>query len=330
MLFVDNKGITDPRVNLAFEEYLLRHVDETEPLLLFYINEPSVIIGRNQNTLEEINVDYVDAHGIHVVRRLSGGGAVYHDLGNLNFSFITRNSKENLLNFRKFTAPVIQVLNHMGVPAELSGRNDIVVDGRKISGNASYASGPDIVSHGTLLFDSDLSHLTDALKPRASKIESKGIKSIRSRVANIKEYLPDSMDILTFRRRLLEGIFAGEPAIPEYELTSQDWQAVDSLFEERYSTWEWNYGHSPDFNIRKTQRFPTGEIDALIRVQNGKIDNIRFYGDFFGVHAVAELEQRLAGVRYTPESLDQVLRDLDLGGYFAGVYPDEFIHFLYG
>lgn len=330
MLFVDNQGINDPSINLAIEEYILRYGPEGEDLLLFYINGPSIIIGRNQNTLEEINIDVVEKKGIQVVRRLSGGGAVYHDLGNLNFSFITRNAKEHLLNFKKFTAPVVAVLHEMGVPAELSGRNDIVVGEQKISGNASWAAGQDIVSHGTLLFNSDLSHLADALKVRATKIESKGIKSVRSRVANISEFLTEKMDILTFRRRLLEGIFARVTPIPEFVLTPEDWNGVYRLREERYATWEWNYGHSPDFNLRKTRRFSTGEVDAMIDVAEGTIRGIRFYGDFFGKHEVGEVEQRLIGIRYSPENLRSVLKEIDLGGYFAGIQPDEFLDFLYG
>ncbi len=330
MLFVDNQGINDPSINLALEEYILRHGPEGEDLLLFYINGPSIIIGRNQNTLEEINIDIVEKKGIQVVRRLSGGGAVYHDLGNLNFSFITRNAKDHLLNFKRFTAPVIAVLQGMGVPAELSGRNDIVVDGYKISGNASWAAGQDIVSHGTLLFDSDLSQLSDALKVRATKIESKGIKSVRSRVTNICDYLPEKIDILTFRQRVLEGIFAGTSPIPQFVLTPQDWEGVHRLREERYATWEWNYGHSPEFNVRKTRRFPTGEVDARIEVNDGVIQGIRFYGDFFGKHEVSEIEKRLTGIRYAPESLKDALREFDLSGYFAGIDPDEFVEFLYG
>ena len=189
MLFVDNKGITDPRMNLAIEEYILRHLDINQTYLLFYINEPSIIIGKNQNTLEEINTDFVEKNGIHVVRRLSGGGAVYHDLGNLNFSFITKDDGESFHNFKKFTEPVIRALRSMGVPAELSGRNDILVQGRKISGNAQFATKGRMFSHGTLMFDSNIDNVVAALNVKKDKIESKGIKSIRSRVANIAEFL---------------------------------------------------------------------------------------------------------------------------------------------
>src|SRR5690554_2341039 len=161
MIFIDNEGNNDPHLNLALEEYIVRNFKDKD-YLLFYINEPSIIIGRNQNTLEEINQSYVEENGIHVVRRISGGGAVYHDLGNLNFSFITNYDKKSLNNFRKFTEPIINVLQSLEVNAELKGRNDIVADGRKISGNAQFSTAKRMFSHGTLLFDSNLSEVANA------------------------------------------------------------------------------------------------------------------------------------------------------------------------
>src|SRR5690625_3242615 len=191
MKFIDNKGITDPMINLAIEEYILENFGETDTYLLFYVNGPSIIIGRNQNTIEEINTDYVEANNIKVVRRLSGGGAVYHDEENLNFSFITKDDGESFQNFQKFTQPIVDALNERGVPAELQGRNDIAVEGRKISGNAMFSTRGRMFSHGTLMLNSKIDELTKALKVNKIKIESKGIKSIRSRVANINEYLED-------------------------------------------------------------------------------------------------------------------------------------------
>ncbi len=329
MLFVDNGKVTDPRLNLAIEEHILRDIDPGEDILLFYINEPSIIIGRNQNTLEEINPDYVQAHGIHVVRRLSGGGAVYHDLGNLNFSFIMRRGKEYLIDFKTFTAPVVRALNEMGIPAELGGRNDIQVEGRKISGNASYSTGKGMVVHGTLLFDADLTRLSEALQVKPGKIVSKGIKSVRSRVVNIRPFLKGPMDIETFRLRLLHGIFSGCSEIPQFVLTEKDWEAVRLLSAERYQRWEWNWGHSPEFNVQKTQRFPVGEIDARIDVQNGLIRSIKFYGDFFGQGEVAELEERLAGVRYDRPSLAEALSQVQIDSYFNGLSIEELVNFLY-
>jgi lipoate---protein ligase len=330
MIFVDNERVTDPRVNLALEEYLLRHLDTDEDILLFYINEPSIIVGRNQNTLEEINHEYVREHGIHVVRRLSGGGTVYHDLGNLNFSFITAYAPSNFHNFRKFTKPVIAVLQEMGVQAELSGRNDILVEGRKISGTAQYSTSKRMFSHGTLLFNAQLGSVSEALNVKMSKITSKGIKSVRSRVANITEFMTEIMTTEAFRQRLLEGVFDGVDPIPQYHLTEADWAGVHKLVEERYGQWDWNYGRSPKFNVQRTHRFPFGEIDARIDVHKGMIDAVKFYGDFLGNGEMADLEAALTGVRYDADALSAALAGIDVKDYFGGISPEEFVKFLYG
>jgi lipoate---protein ligase len=329
MIFIDNQNILDPRINLAIEEHLLRNINLAEDILLFYINEPSIIIGRNQNTLEEINHEYVQRNGIHVVRRLSGGGAVYHDLGNLNYSYITGSGKENFNNFKKFTAPVIRALLDLGVKAELGGRNDILIDGRKISGNAQYLTGKRMVSHGTLLFNSDLSQVAEALQVKMSKITSKGIKSIRSRVANISESLNQPMDIGSFRLHLLNTITGSSQPIKTNNLSDADWSEINAIVETRYNTWEWNFGRSPAFNVHKVKRFPAGEIDARIDVQQGIVAGIRFYGDYIGPADVSELEERLLGVRFDKYYLLDALKDIQISSYFEGLSVGEFVSFLY-
>jgi lipoate-protein ligase A len=328
VIFVDNENQYDPRVNLAIEEHLLRNLQVEGDILLFYINEPSIIIGRNQNTLEEINYPYVQEHKIHVVRRLSGGGAVYHDHGNLNFSFINMNGREFLHNFKKFTAPVVKVLNEMGVPAEMNGRNDIVVEERKISGNAQYSIGTRLVSHGTLLFNSDLSKVSEALNVKTEKIISKGIKSVRSRVTNISEYLTESLDVFEFRERVKNGILA-ETDNQIYQLTQADWDSIHKISEERYQQWDWNFGRSPKFNIQKTKRFPFGQIDARIEVQSGNIQDIKLFGDFLGLRNVEDIETRLVGVRYDKNHLQKVLEGIELKDYFGGINALELAAFLY-
>lgn len=329
MLFVDNKGITDPRMNLAIEEYILRHLDVNQTYLLFYINEPSIIIGKNQNTLEEINTDFVEKNGIHVVRRLSGGGAVYHDLGNLNFSFITKDDGESFHNFKKFTEPVIRALRSMGVPAELSGRNDILVQGRKISGNAQFATKGRMFSHGTLMFDSNIDNVVAALNVKKDKIESKGIKSIRSRVANIAEFLDRDMSMEEFRKLLLVSIFGGEQNIDEYVLTDNDWKEIERISRERYQNWDWNYGKSPKFNIQCAKRFPAGQIDIRLEVVKGRIEHCKIYGDFFGVGDVSDVEKRLIGLRYDKNELAAALEDIDISHYFGGISKEQFLDVLY-
>ncbi|MGR3763459.1 lipoate--protein ligase [Rossellomorea sp. NS-SX7] len=328
MLFIDNKGITDPRINLAIEEYALKNLDINESYLLFYINEPSIIIGKNQNTIEEINTEYVEKEGLHVVRRLSGGGAVYHDLGNLNFSFITKDDGESFHNFQKFTEPVVQALNKLGVNAELSGRNDLLAEGRKISGNAQFSTKGRMFSHGTLLFDSEMENVVSALKVKKDKIESKGIKSIRSRVANISEFLPEKMTIEEFRSTLLDYIFDGSD-VEEYVLTEEDWKNIHELSKERYQNWEWNYGKSPKFNLQHSHRFPVGQIDVRLEVNKGSIENCKIYGDFFGVGNVDEVEDKLTGTRYERKEIAQALEGVDIQHYFGNITKEEFVDLVY-
>jgi lipoate---protein ligase len=329
MLFIDNKGITDPRINLAIEEYALKNLDINETYLLFYINEPSIIIGKNQNTIEEINTDYVESNGIHVVRRLSGGGAVYHDLGNLNFSFITKDDGESFHNFRKFTEPVIEALHKMGVKAELSGRNDILAEGRKISGNAQFSTRGRMFSHGTLLFDSEIDSVVSALNVKKDKIESKGIKSIRSRVANISEFLSEKMSIEQFRSHLLKNIFSELNEIPEYVLTEEDWNKIHDLSKERYQNWDWNYGKSPKFNLQHSHRFPVGGIDVRLEVNRGVIDDCKIYGDFFGVGDVSEIETLLIGQKYEKAALESALENINIPHYFGNITKEDFITLIY-
>ncbi|MEQ6377215.1 lipoate--protein ligase [Bacillaceae bacterium S4-13-58] len=329
MKFIDNKGITDPQINLAIEEYALKNLDINDTYLLFYINEPSIIIGKNQNTVEEINTKYVEDNGIKVVRRLSGGGAVYHDLGNLNFSFITKDDGNSFHDFQKFTKPVVEALHKLGVNAELSGRNDITVEGRKISGNAMFATGGRMFSHGTLMFDSEIEHVVSALNVKAEKIESKGIKSIRSRVANISEFLQEKVTIEEFKQMILRYIFDGEENIEEYVLTEQDWENIHQLSKERYQNWDWNYGKSPSFNIQHSHRFPSGSVDVRLDVKKGIIENCKIYGDFFGVGNVEDIEQRLVGSKYEKASIEKAMENIDIPHYLGKITKEEFIELVY-
>lgn len=335
MLFVDNRGITDARVNLALEEYVFRHRPADEDVLLFYVNAPSIIIGRNQNTAEEINPGVVAERGIRVVRRISGGGAVYHDLGNLNFSVMTPEVHGRFNRYDHFTRPVLEVLRAHGVPAELSGRNDIVADGRKISGNAQFATHTRMFSHGTLLFDSDLDAVTAALNPRPGKVESKGVKSIRSRVANIRELLPpgahaDLVGVEELRERILEQIFGtrDRARIPTLALDEGEWAEVEALVARKYGAWEWNYGQDPPSNVQRSRRFPAGEIDVRLHVERGRIASVRFFGDYMGRSDVGELEGRLSGIAYEREAVAGALAGMVLADYFGEVEAAEVMELL--
>ena len=330
MYFIDNKGITDPRINLAIEEYVLKNMDiEKDDYLLFYINQPSIIIGKNQNTIEEINTDYVEENGIIVVRRLSGGGAVYHDLNNLNFSFLTKDDGNSFSNYKKFTQPVVDALAKLGVNSELSGRNDILAEGKKVSGNAQYSTRGRMFSHGTLMFDLDIDAVVNSLKVKQDKIESKGIKSVRSRVANIVDFLPEKITVEEFRMEILKSIFGGEENIKYYELTEEDWGKIHEISKSRYQLWEWNYGKSPRFNIQKTKRFPSGGLDIRLDVNKGVIEDATIFGDFFGIGDVEEVAQLLIGTKYERGAIAEKLKNIEIPTYFGGVSEEDFLQLIY-
>ncbi|WP_411345608.1 lipoate--protein ligase [Paenibacillus sp. WLX1005] len=326
MLFIDNQGINDPTINLAIEEFVLKHLPMDDSYLLFYINEPSIIIGKHQNTIEEINSEYVKANHIHVVRRLSGGGAVYHDHGNLNFSFLTKDDGQSFHNFRKFTQPVVEALQQLGVDAELSGRNDLQIGERKISGNAQFSTRGRMFSHGTLMVDSELDNVQSALKVNPEKFKSKSTKSVRSRVANISEFLKEPLSMEQFRAEILRHIFGVEPSdVPQYVLTEEDWNKIHEISAERYRNWDWNYGQSPASNIKHARKFPVGIIDIRMDLKDGLIEEIKIYGDFFGIGDVADIEDRLRGKRYEEISVREAMSGVDIKHYFGNIELDDFV-----
>ncbi|MBO0450994.1 lipoate--protein ligase [Candidatus Enterococcus murrayae] len=335
MLYVPNDKERDPRVNLAIETYLLQNMPLDEPILLFYINEPSIIIGRNQNTIEEINKEYVDEKGIHVVRRLSGGGAVYHDLGNLNFSFIMPDDGNSFRDFKKLTEPIVEALHKLGIEgAQLKGRNDLVIDDKKFSGNAMYSTNGRMFAHGTLMFDSDIDEVVNALKVKKDKIESKGIKSIRSRVTNIKDYLPtDKQDMTTeeFRQAILLQIFGVDSVdqVKTHELNEADWKAINQISDEYYKNWDWNYGRSPEFNLERQKRFPIGSIEVRLDVANGEIEKAKVFGDFFGLGEIKDVENQLIGTRYEKKALEESIDQIDLTHYFGNITKEDFLSLIY-
>ncbi|AOT71216.1 lipoate--protein ligase [Geosporobacter ferrireducens] len=325
MLYIENKS-SKPHFNLALEEYVIRHLDLGQNVFMLWQNEPSVIVGRNQNTIEEINAKYIKENHINVVRRLSGGGAVYHDSGNLNFTFIMQDQKDEVSNFRKFTEPVIKVLNSLGIPAEFSGRNDITIEGKKFSGNAQYACNNRLLHHGTILFNSDLSVVQNALNVRIDKIESKGIKSVRSRVTNIAPYLKEPLSIDAFKNILIQSILnTKDISTMTYRLTEQDLQKITEIMEKRYLTWDWNYGESPAFDMQKTRKYEGGILDLRLQADNGKIVGCKIYGDFFGKYEVSELEQALIHVQYAEEAVRSILETIDLQKYMHNITADDFI-----
>jgi lipoate-protein ligase A len=327
--YIDNHDEMDATLNLALEEYILTELDINETYLLFYSMSPTVIVGKNQNTVEEINMDFVKKNHVTVTRRLSGGGAVYNDEGDLSFSFITKDDGNSFHNFKKFTDPVVRALRQMGVEAELQGRNDLVVNGKKISGNAQFATRGRMFSHGTLLFDVNLENVARALNPDAEKFLSKGIKSVRARVTNIREHLKVDMDIKQFKQTLLRYIFEGEEPIPEYRLTADDWKRVEEIANKRYRNWDWVYGKSPKFNVRHKHRFPSGTVDVRLSVNKGIIEEAKIFGDFFGVGDIDVVEKHLVGKRYDREQVAEALEAIDVSQFFGKITKDDLLGMMF-
>lgn len=326
----------DIRTNLATEEYLMNSGVMTPPFMLFYIEKPCIIVGRNQNTVEEINEDYCKQHGITITRRLSGGGAMYQDLGNLCFSFIVPADRQRFGDFKTLVQPIVDALHEMGATgAEVTGRNDIVIDGKKFSGNAMYTRNGKTFCHGTLMFDVDTNAVAGALKVPKDKIESKGIKSVRSRVTNLKPYLKpkfQNLDTAGFRDELIKRIYhvddLNQAQINEYQLTAKDQQAIHQIETDRYRDWDWVFGQSPAFTVKKRKHFDAGTIDARFEVQDGKIKMVKIYGDFFGVEDVHQLEKALIGKPYDVDAITKVLQSFDLNKFFNGIPTNDVIELI--
>ena len=324
MIYIKN-DCNKPQFNLALEEYVFNYLDQFDEIFLLWINEPTIVVGKHQNTIEEINIQYVKENNINVVRRLSGGGTVYHDLGNLNYTIISKNKDSNGFDFKTFSQPVIEVLADLGIHAEFTGRNDIVIDGKKFCGNAQYMRKGRVLHHGAILFDVELDVLAKALKVSQDKIVSKGVKSVRSRVTNIKEHLKEDITIEDFKELLLKHMFKDKEDMEVYELTEEDLKNINKLMEERYMTWDWVYGQSPEFNIRKDRRFPSGKVEILIDVDNGFIKDIKFYGDFFGHGDLKDVEEKLVDIKYSEDEINEALKSIDVGYYFSGISQDELL-----
>ncbi len=317
MKYIDWKE-TDPHINLAFEEYVFNQMDKNENYFLLWQNNNAVIVGKHQNTIEEINQEYVKENDIKVVRRLSGGGAVYHDLGNLNFTFIVNEDGKEQFNFQTFTRPLVEALKTLGVNAEFNSRNDLAIDGKKFSGNSQYAKRGRILHHGTILFNSNLATIQSALKVKKDKIESKGIKSVKSRVTNIVDYLDEEYTLEDFKTALLKAMFENDN-LEMITLLEEEIQAIEQLKTEKYATWDWNYGKSPRYNLRKERKCDFGLITVLLQVEKGEIKELHFYGDYFGNGDIQELETLLIGVKPTEEVLSEILKEVVLTDYINGL-----------
>lgn len=317
MICIQN-DCTNPHFNLAAEEYVLTHF--SEDVFMLWRNAPSIIIGKFQNTLAEINLDYVREHDITVVRRMTGGGAVFHDLGNLNFTFVQNGTDGD---FRSFTEPILGALHEMGVNAEFQGRNDLAIEGKKISGNAECIHNHRMLHHGTLLFSVMMNSLADALKVNPLKFVDKAVKSVRKRVTNISEYLPTPMTIMEFRDTLMTFVVKSDPHCTKYQFSEEDLLAINKLKEEKYDTWEWNFGASPRSSYNKIMRTNGGNVEVCIQVKKGLMEEVKFFGDFFSHKDLTELEAIFKNHPYTPEEINKLLQGITIEDYLCNVTKEE-------
>lgn len=308
---------TDPYFNLAFDEYCLENIPSEEPYFFLWRNRPAVIIGLNQNAYSEVNLDYLNSHDITLARRVTGGGAVYHDLQNMNYTIIGRNPSPQ---------PMVDALRSLGVPAELTGRNDIFVEGRKVSGYARRVSHDQEIIHGTLMYDVDLDTLTHVLDTQGSKMQAKGISSVKSRVANLKEYLPQFKSLDELQAALQEILSAGDGQMP---LSAEQVAEVRRQADEKFSTWDFIYGHSHEADFRCKAKLSCGTVEADIRVDRGLIARLDFSGDFLFDTPAQELAAKMTGLRYAPAEVKAFLATQPVSTYFRGATPDDLAALLF-
>ena len=308
MRLIDNHGLADPTINLALEEYCYRNLYSGDDYVLFYINQPSIIIGNHQNPFQEINCEFALQHQIRPVRRISGGGTVYHDPGNLNFSFITAFSGEMLDYFKTLLQPILGTLRHLGVPAQLTGKNDITVGGQKISGNSQHTNMRRMLSHGTLLFDAELDVLRQALQSKLEVVQSRAVASIPSSVTNISDHLSRPMSMEDFLAELMAEMSNRFGKLEQYRLTAGDWEAVHRLAAEKYRSWEWTIGRSPEFTARHPFQLDSVNLNPLVSVKHGIIKDIQFPRDNLDHQTISRVRDQLLGQRFGAAEKDPLLR----------------------
>lgn len=325
MIYIINDS-NDPYFNHAAEEYVMKNFQDEAFIL--WINKPAILIGKNQNTVSEIKMDYVLENNIEVVRRLSGGGTVYNDLGNMNYTFITykdQNASKLENGFEKFALPVIKALQSLDVDAEFSGRNDVTINGKKFSGTAQYSIKDKLLHHGTIMYDCDMSKLSQALKAKPLKFRDRSVKSVRSRVTNITEHMKVDMSVEEFRDYLKNFIIKYNNIEKVYEFTDYDIEEIEKLAETRFRRWEWNYGKSPIYEFENSVKYKSGIVEYHLNVENGIIKDVGIHGDFFGTKDVEEITSLLKGVRHEKQSILDKLRNSNIGEFISGISNDEFI-----
>ena len=313
----------DPYFNIASEEVLLKH--RKEDYFLLYRNQPSVVVGKHQNTLAEVNMDYVRDKGFHVVRRISGGGTVYHDLGNINFAFITTGKEGELVDYARHTLPLIKAMEKLGLAVSLGKRNELLLDGKKISGTASHVYKNRALHHGTLLFSSAMKELGDSLRVKSDRFRDRAVKSIPSRVTNVREHLVDKMSVENFMMHIYGYTLENMEGAVSYSYRGKDVEEIKELKDSRFSTWEWNFGYSPRYQFSRDLHIGKAKIALHMNVEKGIIQEVSIQGDFMGARDVHALEEVLVGTIHDPETLRQRLSGIDVGDYITGLANEKFL-----
>ncbi len=326
-MLIIRQSTIDPYFNIASEEYLLKNF--SEDIFILYSNSPSIIVGKHQNTMAEINHSFVSQKQIPVIRRLSGGGTVYHDLGNVNYSFITNGSEGNLVDFKKHTQPIIDVLKSLGVDARIGGKNDIRVGDKKISGNAEHIYKNRVLHHGTLLFSANLDELNESIKVNIEAYTDKAVKSIRSQVANITEYLNRDINIEKFKELLIAHIKMLSQNAIDYQFTPSDIDSINELITTKFSTWEWNYGYSPAYTLARKIHVDDFVLDIELYVEKGAITNLSIKRDNQYQESYKPIEELLIGCMHDVHEISKRLTDIDMRQYIPKLSKGDFISSLF-
>ena len=314
---------TNPYFNLAAEEYLLKSFQED--MFLLYRNRPSIVVGKHQNTLAEINLPFVQENEILVARRITGGGTVFHDLGNLNFAFFTSGKEGELVDYKRATTPIVEALKKMGLEVRLGKRNELLLKGLKISGTASHVFKQRVLHHGTLLFSSEMGKLSAALKSDKERFTDRAVKSVRSRVTNISDHLKESVDVEIFQERILAHMLQNFKDARPYQLGRTDIVEIKALRDSKYSTWEWNFGYSPKYQFCRSISFKGGSLELHLNVVKGVIKELKIVGDFTSLRDIVLLEQLLVGTIHDPETIRNKLSGVDVSNYIRGLENEELL-----